>query len=209
MCCNNLSYKSVIGITVVESRYLRKGAIKQKEAKGILSANATWNSKSRWQIRDSSKYELFGKGEKKADTNDGEGLQAPFTTLQSILTIWHTFLIWTVFRDLFLSPYTTQPDRKVSQHYCYLASHYSNSPCLKSRSWQHFVPQWRKPGKISQMLPPTNILMISFYILWLLTHTFYLQMVSHELWIDNMKKFMASLAKWTTDLYCHNCSEEW
>ena len=147
--------------------------------------------------------------EKKADTNDGEGLQAPFTTLQSILTIWHTFLIWTVFRDLFLSPYTTQPDRKVSQHYCYLASHYSNSPCLKSRSWQHFVPQWRKSGKISQMLPPTNILMISFYILWLLTHTFYLQMVFHELWIDNMKKFMASLAKWTTDLYCHNCSEEW
>lgn len=101
-----------MGITVVESRYLRKGAIKQKEAKGILSANATWNSKSRWQIRDSSKYELFGKGEKKADTNDGEGLQAPFTTLQSILTIWYTFLIWTVFRDLFLSPYTTRPETR-------------------------------------------------------------------------------------------------
>lgn len=111
--------------------------------------------------------------EKKADTNDGEGLQAPFTTLQSILTIWHTFLIWTVFRDLFLSPYTTQPDRKVSQHYCYLASHYSNSPCLKSRSWQHFVPQWRKSGK-DMTNAPTYQYFDDLFLHIMATYTYFL-----------------------------------
>lgn len=51
-----------------------------------------------------------------------------------------------------------------------------------------------KQEKIPLVFLSTNILMISVCILWLLSHTTYLQIVLYEFWIDTMKKFMASLA---------------